>query len=315
MVLLDIFRKIRYYPRSLALRKRIAVTRSLLNGSQQWHVLDRLGIYGHGTDLLRVDFPPKDNIQPEWGYERPPHPELFKLIDSNLPEQMTLLKSILEKASDYHTWPEKEIPSEPDIPWRINDFLPPFDAAALYGMLLHMRPKRYLEIGSGMSTRVAHLARSKGDFPMEIVSIDPDPRFSISRLCDEVYRLRLEELDSEKFLSLVTPQTVVFFDGSHRSFPGSDVTIFFLNLLPRLPSGCVVHIHDIYLPADYPAHALKCLWSEQYLLAAFLLGGSHRLQVILACAHLAANQEASAILTKSLHTEAFGGCSFWLRII
>jgi hypothetical protein len=86
------------------------------------------------------------------------------------------------------------------------------DQAALHGLLRHLRPPRYLEIGSGMSTRVAWQARQAGGFPMEIISVDPEPRLSISALCDRVHRRGLEDMVDE-FLSLVTPGTIVFFDG------------------------------------------------------------------------------------------------------
>ncbi len=315
MPLSNLFNKIWFYPKSLFLKLKISAVHRLLNSSLKWYVLDQLGIYGHGTDLLRVDFPPKKNCQPLWGYGLSSHPDLNELINANVSEQLQILKSILELTHDYKLWSEKEDLEQPNIPWRTNEFLLPFDAVSLYGMILYFRPTRYLEIGSGMSTRVACLARSKGDFPMEIISIDPEPRFSIAQLCDQIYQVRLEELDCDKFLSLVTTDTIIFFDGSHRLFPSSDVTVFFLSLLPKLPSGCIVHIHDIYLPNDYPPHLLNRIWSEQYVLAAYLLGGAKRLQVLLPCAHLASNQLAQDLFVESFGTREFAGCSFWLKII
>lgn len=304
----------RYYPTSLALRAKLASTRSLLEGPNLWHVLDKLGIYGHGTELLRVDFSPKRNIRPAWGHGRPLHAKLAALIGRNTSEQLALLRSALCFVADYRAWPEKEDPDRPTIPWRDNEFLPSFDAAALYGVLRHLRPERYLEIGSGMSTRIAYQARRNGIFPMDIISIDPEPRLGISQLCNQTHRKRLEDMDSTDFLQLVTPRTVIFFDGSHRSFPGSDVTVFFLNLLPLLPSGCVVQIHDIYLPRDYPHNALNRLWSEQYILAAYLLGGADRMTIILPCANLASNAVGRTYISEALGTENFGGCSFWFRL-
>jgi hypothetical protein len=66
---------------------------------------------------------------------------------------------------------------------------------------------------------------------------------------------------------------VLFFDGSHRSFQNSDVTVFFTEILPALPAGVLVGIHDIFLPDDYPDFWLKRFYSEQYLLACWLLAG------------------------------------------
>ncbi|MBD2176628.1 class I SAM-dependent methyltransferase [Pseudanabaena sp. FACHB-1998] len=150
---------------------------------------------------------------------------------------------------------------------------------------------------------------------MEIISIDPEPRLSIAQLCDQVYRVHLEDFNCDEFLSLVTSDTLIFFDGSHRVFPSSDVTVFFLNLLPSLPKGCIVHIHDIYLPNDYPPELQNRIWSEQYLLAAYLLGGAKHLQVLLPCAHLASNQLVKEIFAESFATQEFPGCSFWIKIV
>ena len=305
---------LRRYLGNLALRLKLAAARNLLRGPWRWEALDALGVYGHGTDLLRVDFPPATDGRPAWGHGRPPHPELAELFRDTLPAQLELLRACLAHADDYRRWPQHEDAARPELPWRDNMFLPPFDAAALYGMLRHTRPERYVEIGSGISTRVAGRARAAGAFPMEIISIDPAPRVAVEKLCNQIHRQRLEALPAKEFLQLVTPRTVVFFDGSHRSFPGSDVTIFFLNLLLRLPAGAIVHLHDIYLPEDYPPQFFPRLWSEQYLLATWLLGGARRLQVLLPCAYLASLPAPRELLVAALGTDNFGGSSFWLRM-
>jgi hypothetical protein len=306
--------KLRFYPTSLALRLKIAAARSLLRGRFQWHALDALGIPGHGVDLLRVDFPPARDIKPLWGHGRPPHPELAGLLSANRDEQLAWLQSCLATAADCRAWPDHENPTDPALPWRENLFLTPFDQVALHGMLRALRPDRYLEIGSGMSTRVAWQARRKGGFPMEIVSIDPEPRLAISALCDHVHRRRIEDMIAG-FLRLVTPRSVVFFDGSHRAFPGSDVTLFFLEILPRLPAGVVVHIHDIYLPDDYPPRVSDRFWSEQYLLAAYLLGGGRSIEVLLPCAHLAGDPASREKIAGALSCDPAGTSSFWFRKI
>lgn len=312
--MLALARKLAFYPTSLLLRWQIASARRLLRGRFQWHALDALGIPGHGVDLLRIDFPPATEPVPAWGHGRPMHSELAALFAAGRKKQLELLRQVLSPATDCRAWPAQEDSSDPALPWRDNLFLTPFDETALYGLLNVIRPERYLEIGSGMSTRVAWQARRRGCFPMEIVSIDPEPRLAISALCDRVHRCRLEDM-TEEFLHLVTPRTVVFFDGSHRSFPGSDVTIFFLNILPRLPAGAIVHIHDIYLPADYPAALLNRFWSEQYLLAAYLLGGAHRVEILLPCADLATRTEIEPLLAAALGSGDLRASSFWLRMV
>jgi hypothetical protein len=305
--------KLFFYPTSLALRIKIAITRSLLRGPHHWHALDELKIPGHGLDLLRVDFPPAADAAPVWGHGHPVHRELAALIDADQSSQLALLQACVATADACLKWPEHENPAEPSLPWRQNTFLTCFDQVALHGLLLHFRPERYLEIGSGMSTRVSWQARRLGAFPMEIVSIDPEPRLAVAALCDHVHQRRLEHM-TEQFIALVTPKTVVFFDGSHRALPGSDVTVFFLNILPRLPAGTIVHIHDIYLPSDYPAALFNRFWSEQYLLAAYLLGGGRRIKIILPCAHLANSPAAQTLLGPALRGQDSRASSFWLQI-
>jgi hypothetical protein len=179
-------------------------------------------------------------------------------------------------------------PAEPN--W-INLAFPALDAIALYGLLVQHRPRRYLEIGSGFSTKFARRAIRDHALPTRIVSIDPEPRAEIDEICDEVVRYPLEDVPSAIFES-VTAEDFVFIDGSHRAFQGSDATVFFTEILPALPVGTLVGVHDIFLPADYPAAWLDWYLSEQYLLACWLLGGD-RLQVELPMHHIG--------LTPNLH--------------
>jgi hypothetical protein len=55
--------------------------------------------------------------------------------------------------------------------------------------------------------------------------------------------------------------------------PQGDVLFEYLELLPTLKKGVIVHIHDIFSPSNYPQqwleHEVK-FWNEQYLVEAFL---------------------------------------------
>ena len=104
-----------------------------------------------------------------------------------------------------------------------------------------------------------------------LVSIDPNPRVEVDAICDEVIRTPLESTDLSVF-DRVQPGDFVFIDNSHRSFTNSDATVFFIDVLPRLPRGVTVHVHDIFVPLDYPAEWSAWHYSEQYLLACYLLG-------------------------------------------
>jgi hypothetical protein len=107
----------------------------------------------------------------------------------------------------------------------------------------------------------------------------------------------------------------VFFDGSHRVFMNSDVTTFFLDVVPRLPRGVLVGVHDVYLPDDYPPDWARRYYSEQYILAAMLLA-SELLEPLLPCWYASGNDELASILAPlwndpKLRGVAPGGTAFW----
>jgi hypothetical protein len=162
---------------------------------------------------------------------------------------------------------------DPSSPTWINGWFPPLDALVLYGLLASENPRWYVEVGSGNSTRFARQAVRDHALRTKIVSIDPAPRAEIDALCDHLVRAPLEEVDLAQVAEL-TGEDVLFVDSSHRAFQNSDVTVFFTEILPALPPGLVYGIHDIYLPGDYPPAWVERFYSEQYLLACYLLGGA-----------------------------------------
>ena len=117
--------------------------------------------------------------------------------------------------------------------------------------------------GSGDAAKFARRAIQDHGLPTYLTSIDPQPRASIDRSCDRVVRSPLEEVD-QQFAELQAGD-FLFIDSSHRTFTNSDVTILFMNLLPRLRDGVVVHLHDIFWPFDYPPEWNDRYSSEQYL--------------------------------------------------
>ena len=158
-------------------------------------------------------------------------------------------------------------------PYWANDWFPAFDAISLYSFLAIRRPRRFIEIGSGNSTKFARRAIRDHSLQTSIVSIDPFPRSEIDLICDEVVRLPLEQMPAQ-FFKGIGSDDILFFDGSHRTFQNSDATIFFTEVIPSLVNGTMVGVHDIFLPNDYPPAWLKRYYSEQYLLASWLLGGT-----------------------------------------
>jgi hypothetical protein len=155
-----------------------------------------------------------------------------------------------------------------------NPWLPAGDAAVIYGLIASRRPRLYLEVGSGNSTKFARRAIVDHGLDTQIISIDPEPRADIDLLCSAVIRAPVEKLNLDKVAGWLQPSDVVFIDNSHRSFPNSDVTVCCLELTAALPDGVAYGFHDIFLPFDYPAAFVDRFYNEQYLLAMYLLGGA-----------------------------------------
>ena len=183
-------------------------------------------------------------------------------------------------------------------------------------MIANGKPSTYLEIGSGFSTRFARRAVTDCDIPCRIISIDPQPRAEIDALCDEVHRSPLETVDLAVFDSLEAGD-ILFVDSSHRVFMNSDVQVIFMDVLPRIKPGVIVHFHDIWLPYDYPERWVNRYYSEQYMLAALLLFGD-KYEIILPNRFITDDQELSAALdplwnSPELAGVASHGGSFWIQ--
>jgi predicted O-methyltransferase YrrM len=207
---------------------------------------------------------------------------------------------------------------DPSRPFWANVWFPPFDGASLYGLIAERSPRRYIEIGSGNSTRFARQAISDLNLPTRIVSIDPHPHTVIDTLCDEVVRSRMEEVPRE-FWEGIGPEDLLFVDDSHRSFPNSDVTVFFAEVMPALRPGTIWGMHDIFLPWDYPEEWRNRFYNEQYLLLAYLLGGAHGDEILLPVHWATSQPRLHGILAPLWAREDLfrdsgtgGGC-FWMR--
>jgi hypothetical protein len=162
-----------------------------------------------------------------------------------------------------------------------NGFFESCDAEVAYSMVRHWKPARIVEIGCGFSSRVMLAAlRANREFdgvPGKLIALDPNPdRLPRGEFRSEddyqAIQMPVQRLDPGVFSEL-RPDDIVFIDSSHVVSVGSDVTREYLQILPRVPPGVLVHIHDIFLPYDYPRDAVLnnlCFWSEQYLLQAFL---------------------------------------------
>jgi hypothetical protein len=112
---------------------------------------------------------------------------------------------------------------------------------------------------------------------------------------------------------------ILYIDSSHRVFMNSDVTTLFLDVLPRLKPGILIQIHDVTIPYDYPAQWQDRYYSEQYLLAAYLLAEGDKLEIMLPSTFISDDPELNSILSPLWTAGQMGeaetfGCSFWIRV-
>lgn len=160
-----------------------------------------------------------------------------------------------------------------------NGFFEAVDAEIAYSLVRHYKPRRIVEVGGGYSSRVLAAALDL-NFKLdgvrgELVTIDPNPdRYPKNALNDRVSLITqpVQQVDLDVFLSLQSGD-FLFLDSSHVVGIGSDVVREYLEIVPRLTSGVLIHSHDIFIPGDYPRDAVLhnlAFWSEQYLLQALL---------------------------------------------
>lgn len=156
------------------------------------------------------------------------------------------------------------------------DWFPRLDALAASAVIARARPARIVEIGSGHSTRFLADAAATAGLTTDIVCVDPQPRRPIDHLPVRRLPALLQDV-GPALIADVAAGDVLFIDSSHVAMPGTDVDRLFLDLVPRLPSGALLHVHDVTLPDPYPEAWAWRGYNEQLLVGALMLGGGFRL--------------------------------------
>jgi len=231
------------------------------------------------TQTIELDYPVLPKIRYD---EENPHLLLSCLFSKGNKRYARLLGRFAKYSDNFKKISLHADPSSPHEPYWKNGWIPAIDAISIYGFIAEQKPSVYFEIGSGNSTKFARRAIRDGHLTTRIISVDPCPRAEINDLCDTVIREPVENIDKKIYASLPA-NSVVYIDNSHRCFQNSDVTVCFLDILPALPIGVTVGIHDIMLPYDYSESWFKRYYNEQYVLAAFLLGGGGGYKILLPC--------------------------------
>lgn len=248
-------------------------------------------------------------------------------VDINEKRQLDLLSLFASTyAEEYNTFSRSE-PSYPYDYTFTNPFFGCVDAEILYCMIRHFKPRRIIEVGSGFSTFVSARAVLKNQeedrrHKCELVAIEPYPNSALKRGFPGLSRLvteHVQDIPLSEFGSL-TENDLLFLDSSHALAIGSDVQYEYLAVLPGLNKGVLVHVHDVFLPAEYPKAwvlGMHRFWTEQYLLHGFLIH-NHAFEILWAgyYMHLThPDKLASAFSSYTKRRQEDWPVSFWMRRI
>lgn len=205
-----------------------------------------------------------------------------------------------------------------------NDQFGVMDSLTLHAMIGHARPRRIVEIGSGFSTllmRATRRAPGGGDIAIDCVEPYPRDFLRADGMDVALHDIPVQSAPPSLFASLEAGD-VLFVDSSHVSKTGSDVNHIFFEILPRLAVGVLVHVHDIFLPFEYPRRWVlddRRSWNEQYLLRALLMD-SRRYRPLFGAAYAAhacpdaVAAIADALAAHRIDPQGMAGSSFWMRI-
>lgn len=167
-----------------------------------------------------------------------------------------------------------------------NNFFSRGDAEIYYQIIRFLKPKNIIEIGSGYSTLIALEAAKKNkevnNLSTKIMCIEPFENSWLKRFNLHFLKKKIEDIDIKKITNKLSKGDILFIDSSHIIRPDGDVLKIFLEILPQLKKGVVVHFHDIFTPKNYLEKWLKkdiLFWNEQYLLET-LISNSNNYQIL-----------------------------------
>jgi hypothetical protein len=269
----------------------------------------------HGVHLLKTGFLSPIPVVGELDSRVWETPSDLVGVDMNVELQRRhLLEYFPRFRSEYDAF-RMEPSDDPDEFYLDNTYFSGTDALVLHCMIRHYRPQLVIEVGSGFSTKITARALALNGIG-EMECVEPYPTNDIRGVFPAVKKVhvtKVEDIDLEVFLGL-TDGDVLFIDSSHVSRIGGDVNFLYLEVLPRLAPGVLVHIHDIFLPFEYKEEFLKeyhLFWNEQYMFHAFMAFNSD-FEVLFANSFMSATHpnDMRKVFAKS---PWWGGGSFWIR--
>jgi glycosyltransferase involved in cell wall biosynthesis len=238
-------------------------------------------------------------------------------IDWRVDEQLMVAQTVGNYVEELRDVPQDHQPGKVEYCWN-NPMWNNTDALVQYGLLRDLKPKRVVEVGCGWSSLLMQRALVRNGTPCKVTQIEPYPNPALFELFPHDWRLHRSPLQRAPFEIFEALQAgdICFYDGSHCVKVASDVNWFFFEVLPRLKPGVIIHLHDIFLPDDYPdlwIFERGQTWNEQYLLQAFLMN-NHDYKILIANAFLF-KTNAKALEGFYRGVQPPYGCSFWIKKI
>ena len=249
----------------------------------------------------------------------------LKGINFRAGEQLELLKQLGSDFSEECQWPLQPTENLSEF-YLQNQSFSYGCAASTHCVIRHFKPRTIIEIGSGMSSMVISKAIQLNGFKdghhSNYIIVDPYPSDNIKNKSIQMTELvvnRVELLDTN-FFDQLSANDILFIDSGHCVRIGGDVNYLFLEILPRLAPGVIVHIHDIGIPYEYSktyatSETFRQFWTEQYLLQGFLCF-NNEFEILLAMNYLMSDhseffKKTFPFYNPDLHP--FFSGSFWIR--
>ncbi len=203
-------------------------------------------------------------------------------VDMALGVQLDTLQELKRFSNEYESLLDSDSAAKP----MLGEGFGEIEAQVLYALIRSIKPKTIIEVGSGASTVVSALALKKNACQNGGVSrlrcIEPHA-FPALRLLSknnpiEIVEKPAQEVALEEFTQLESGD-FLFIDSSHVVKIGSETAYLYLEVLPRLKPGVIIHIHDISFPYPTPEpekwiFRKHHFWNEAAIVQAMLCGSS-----------------------------------------
>jgi methyltransferase family protein len=269
----------------------------------------------HGLHITPVHFYqpiPDTRTLPESIWDKP---SALAGVDMNEAVQLDLLRNCFPKFRDEYEQFTSDPTDRADQFHFNNGRFDGTDALVAYCMVRHFQPRLIMEIGSGYSSLISAEAAIRNK-STRLICIEPFPLdFLVTGFpgLSSLVRKKVEDLELDFFAQL-QPGDILFIDSSHTVKIGGDVNYLFLEVLPRLKPGVIVHVHDILFPLEYRREWVMDehrFWTEQYLLQAFLAFNSD-FEILISNSYLGVYylKDLKSVFPNS---PWWGGGSLWMR--